>query len=141
MSGQGKLTYINGNIYEGEFLNNQSCGYGIYNFVDGGVYKGQFSNDMFNGQGKYSWANGDAYEGEFKNDELDGSGIKTWQMEPYKTAFLRILSLLNDKIDQKYIFSFNYNMFVRIFKRFQDTQTQIYLFWIININFVTPHQI
>ena len=47
----GKMTYANGNIYEGEW-------------IDG----------LFDGHGKYTWANGDVYEGEYKDDKRNGHG-------------------------------------------------------------------
>lgn len=50
-SGQGRLTYSNGRLYEGEF-----------------------ENGMIQGQGKMIYPNGESYEGSFKNGKRHGLG-------------------------------------------------------------------
>ena len=71
--GQGKLTYSNGNVYEGEFKKGLPEGQGKQTFLSGDVYEGAFKNGYREGQGKYTFANGDVYyEGEWKNDDPEG---------------------------------------------------------------------
>ena len=71
--GQGKKTYSNGDVYEGEFKNGVPEGQGKQTFLGGDVYEGAFKNGYREGQGKYTFANGDVYyEGEWKNDDPEG---------------------------------------------------------------------
>lgn len=37
-------------------------------FATGDIYEGEFVNDQISGKGKYTWAKGDIYEGEFKEN-------------------------------------------------------------------------
>ena len=93
-----RVTYKNGNIYEGEFRNDKrqeqenvnfnninknknDCGNdiregkGILYRNDGGRYEGEYKNDKAEGKGILYFSNGDRYEGEFKNDYKGGRGI------------------------------------------------------------------
>merc|ERR1740117_2568793 len=65
--GQGKLTYANGNIYDGEWADGRQDGRGILENVAGepAKYEGQFREGVAEGQGKATYTNGDIYEGEF----------------------------------------------------------------------------
>jgi hypothetical protein len=49
-------------------------GYGKMSFSDGDVYEGDFKNDLKEGKGKMSYSNGSVYDGEFKNNMIDGYG-------------------------------------------------------------------
>jgi hypothetical protein len=69
--------YANGDRYEGQFLNGQPHGQGIYTFKEEGRYQGEFALGEFNGQGVREFANGNRYEGSFKNGEFDGTGTFT----------------------------------------------------------------
>lgn len=68
--GNGKYTWKNGGVYEGEFKRGHLVGKGTYATPDGGMYEGEFKHDTFNGAGKYTWADGSSVEGEFKNGQL-----------------------------------------------------------------------
>ncbi len=72
-----KITYPNGDIYEGEFLNENRNGMGKYFFANGDVYEGEFLNGSRNGKGKYFWTNGEIYEGDFVENKITGKGIFT----------------------------------------------------------------
>lgn len=65
----GKMTYANGDIYEGEWKDSQKNGHGKYIWTDGDVYEGEWKDGMRNGQGKYTYANGNVYEGEWKDSK------------------------------------------------------------------------
>lgn len=67
--------YKNGNIYEGEWLNNRKEGYGIETFANKSVYQGEFHKGFKHGIGKYKWSDGSIYEGELVNNSLEGYGI------------------------------------------------------------------
>ena len=45
------MTYNDGNIYEGDWVNNQRFGKGVLKFKDGNKYEGEFSTDLINGKG------------------------------------------------------------------------------------------
>ena len=53
--------------YEGEYLNGEPHGYGVYTYPFGQKYEGQWVNGTENGQGKYIWDSGYSYEGDFAN--------------------------------------------------------------------------
>jgi len=77
---KGKVFIINHNreYYEGvvddEGLKTDK---GIYYYEDGEVYDGQFLNDMRVGKGKLQYPDGSQYIGQFINDQADGHGIFT----------------------------------------------------------------
>lgn len=48
-NGKGKLYLKNQSEYEGEFKNDQFCGFGIYKFFDGKIYKGNWKDDIMDG--------------------------------------------------------------------------------------------
>ena len=103
-NGKGKLTFDNGDFYEGEFLDGNFHGNGkIYitgigscdglwvknqfvkgkftaesnrlpNHEAGAVYEGNFDYFILNGQGKMIHPNGEIHEGEFSNCRLNGKG-------------------------------------------------------------------
>jgi hypothetical protein len=79
MSGHGVMTYVNGQIYTGNWQFDQRCGYGectYPNRFDSGVgrYFGLWSNDMREGQGVMAFSNGDVYDGEWCEDRMNGKG-------------------------------------------------------------------
>lgn len=46
---------------------------------DGEVYEGEWVNDKAHGFGVYLHSDGSRYEGEWLNDKQHGTGIETWQ--------------------------------------------------------------
>ena len=92
---------INGDIFEGKFIDGAIYGKGINKSHKGNLYvgdfvdskregkgelktkrihyEGDFKYDKFNGKGKLEFIKeGHSYEGEFKNNEIDGMGIFKW---------------------------------------------------------------
>jgi hypothetical protein len=65
----GKVKYLCGNIYDGQWINNKMHGYGKYisKFY---IYEGEFFDDTKEGLGKITWNNGNSYEGVFVQDIL-----------------------------------------------------------------------
>ena len=56
------------------FLNSQSkCS--LFHFIDGDVYVGEYRNNQRNGQGTFKWSHGDRYVGEWRNGKRDGHGV------------------------------------------------------------------
>jgi hypothetical protein len=76
-AGPGHQSYKlpNGDRYEGDVLDNQRSGKGIYHFANGDRYEGQFANDQFMGRGVMNFANGDRYEGDFVGISKQGQGV------------------------------------------------------------------
>lgn len=76
--GKGKMTYLNGEIYEGEWENDVRSGEGeLYKpKLNGKAYSylGTWQNGLLNGKGRYK--NSDTeYEGDFKDGKYDGNGV------------------------------------------------------------------
>jgi len=92
---------INGDIYEGKFIDGAIFGKGINKTHKGNLYvgdfveskregkgelktkrihyEGEFKYDKFDGKGKLEYLEqGYTYEGEFKNNEINGMGIFKW---------------------------------------------------------------
>ena len=101
--GKGRLISINGDYYEGDFVNGNIEGTGTFynskekytyvggflenkfngigeiiyqNTCDGEIhlYKGNFKNGCSEGKGKLEYNNGNYYEGEFINNCFNGNG-------------------------------------------------------------------
>ena len=77
-SGQGKRTWADGTVYEGEWENNTAQGKGIKTYNNGSQYSGHFINGERANQGTMKWRNGEIYTGQWKNDQPNGEGTKTF---------------------------------------------------------------
>ena len=73
----GKATYPNGDMYNGNFYEDQRHGKGKYIWKDGRIYQGAFSNDHRCGYGIYSWPDNSIYKGEFYSGLRHGKGTYT----------------------------------------------------------------
>lgn len=51
LHGSGKVTWCNGETYEGQFRMGRKHGYGVYTLPNGTVYSGDFKNDIADGWG------------------------------------------------------------------------------------------
>lgn len=80
-NGHHKHTFLNGDVYEGEWENRLPNGQGEYTYTNGlkkgQVYKGEWKNGEKSGYGKYTWPNGDVYEGEWEAGLQKGRGKMT----------------------------------------------------------------
>ncbi len=73
--GRGKLTWANGDIFEGRYESNGRSGYGqLISNIDGYTHEGYYKDGMSHGEGKCSWNSGLKYEGRFANDCISGQG-------------------------------------------------------------------
>ncbi len=106
-SGTGTLTYANGDVYTGEWKNDEIHGQGRFEYysstdvyegyIEGGkksgfgkytyksltqspntIYEGNYQNDLPNGQGKLTFYDGSVYEGNFTNGTRQGQGKHTF---------------------------------------------------------------
>ncbi len=72
---QSTLTYENGKIrYTGYVLNHRMNGHGKLTYPNGDVYEGNFVNGVFSGRGSFKSSMGWSYVGEFKKGQADGQG-------------------------------------------------------------------
>lgn len=97
LEGQGRMTWTNGDEYDGEFLvglmhgkgkffskysgnykGDFARGYmegrGVLVYVDGARYDGEFVANQFQGKGKLIYPGGNAYEGDFESNKMHGTG-------------------------------------------------------------------
>ncbi|MDW8742679.1 hypothetical protein Q7W37_06480 [Streptococcus suis] len=66
IDGKGKLTFENGDTYEGQFKNGSFNGQGTFTSKDGWSYSGRFVNGLADGKGKLTTKAKSVYEGTFK---------------------------------------------------------------------------
>ncbi|RHX97735.1 hypothetical protein DYB38_009954 [Aphanomyces astaci] len=72
--GHGHATFINGQVYEGEFWDGRMHGRGRLEWPDGVVYEGDFEYNEISGSGKYVWPDESWYEGAVKGGKRHGHG-------------------------------------------------------------------
>ena len=85
----GSYTSTSGNVYIGEWQNNNYNGQGVYYFLAddefrGDKYIGQFKNSNNHGQGTYYYlannsSKGDIFSGKYKNGKINGQGTYTYK--------------------------------------------------------------
>ena len=87
----GYYKYKNGNSYFGNYKDNKMNGYGRYNYAKmGEIYQGQFVNDQRRGVGRFFRKNGDIYEGYVYDDLENGFGIMNYNNgDYYKGMFFK----------------------------------------------------
>lgn len=72
----GKGVYkLDGNEYEGDWVDDKMHGQGNFRFMGGSVYNGNFDDNKFHGQGKYIWEHGAYYIGAWENNKMHGDGM------------------------------------------------------------------
>lgn len=73
--GIGRGITSKGELYQGQFNEDQMEGEGFFYWPDGRIFEGSFILGKKHGIGKYFWPNGQVYVGDFKNDNCSGFGI------------------------------------------------------------------
>ena len=91
-SGKGKMTYKNGNIYEGEWAEDVRHGHGSLTYPSGYEYKGNWLNGKREGHGTQSYRNGDVYDGDWSNNEPHGHGKYTYAADVERSVYVGELS-------------------------------------------------
>lgn len=76
-SGQGTMTWTNGDKYVGNWEDNKEQGQGVKTFANGDRYEGSFAAGKIQGKGSLKYANGAHYEGDFAADLPNGKGTLT----------------------------------------------------------------
>ena len=72
--GKGTFTWEDGNVYTGNWKNDEISGYGELTYPEIGTYKGNYSNSMRSGEGTFTWEIGDSYTGGWREDKMSGDG-------------------------------------------------------------------
>jgi hypothetical protein len=72
--GMGKMTWVNGDVYTGDFFNGNRHGHGTLTFADGSEYVGEWECNQQHGIGTRRWKNGDCYTGQYYNGQRTGEG-------------------------------------------------------------------
>jgi hypothetical protein len=77
--GQGKCKYPNNlGYYTGQWYKNVKFGVGTMTYANGNVYVGEWSNDRHHGKGKLTMKGGtQLYEGDFVHNKKHGRGVQT----------------------------------------------------------------
>ena len=67
--GQGTMTFFNGNQYAGEWKDSNINGQGTFTYADGSQYAGEWKDGLKDGEGTYTYADGRQTVGRWKNNE------------------------------------------------------------------------
>ena len=68
-------------MYDGEFVDGEKEGFGVYSYHDGSRYEGNFDNGAPHGKGFEIWTDGDVYSGFYFNGMKHGDGILKWGVD------------------------------------------------------------
>lgn len=74
LSGQGKVTWANGDVYQGELSQNRRHGQGEFTWANGQRYRGTWVNDVPQGKGSLKFASGNQYDGDVAQGLPHGTG-------------------------------------------------------------------
>lgn len=77
-NGRGKYTWANGNVYDGNWVDGKCTGKGRISWSSGASFDGEWKDNQMS-EGKYSYADGSVYEGSFKNGKRDGYGNRIYK--------------------------------------------------------------
>ena len=69
LHGQGTYTHTSGDQYVGEFKDGERHGQGTFTYTNGHQYSGQYKNGKRHGQGTYTFADGEKWNGYFMNGD------------------------------------------------------------------------
>jgi hypothetical protein len=72
--GRGVYISFDGTTYSGDWISDALSGQARIVYPSGAVYEGSISGNSYNGLGKYSWPDGSSVSGIFKDMKLDGHG-------------------------------------------------------------------
>lgn len=77
--GKGLFVWANGQRYQGDWVHDVPTGQAIADFPNGNHYEGHVINGTPEGNGRMVYASGDTYSGQFKAGDPEGSGIYVWK--------------------------------------------------------------
>eukprot|EP01099_Mayorella_cantabrigiensis_P006581 TRINITY_DN5532_c0_g1_i1.p1 TRINITY_DN5532_c0_g1~~TRINITY_DN5532_c0_g1_i1.p1 ORF type:complete len:185 (+),score=31.36 TRINITY_DN5532_c0_g1_i1:25-555(+) len=70
-----KCVYSTGDVYTGNFIQNERNGPGLMLYANGDEYRGQWLNNMFDGDGELLLSSGIYYRGDFRKHTINGDGV------------------------------------------------------------------
>ena len=73
--GKGKITYIDGSTYDGEWKNGLRDGLGEQHYKDGSIYRGNWKADQQNGEGKIIKPDGEQVQASWEQGKKNGKGL------------------------------------------------------------------
>lgn len=73
-SGQGRIQWGNGELYEGAVVRGKRHGVGEFVWISGQRYQGDWVDDRPQGRGKLRFANGNLFEGDIVDGQPQGQG-------------------------------------------------------------------
>ena len=73
---KGVLFSLNGDYYEGNFINGKKEGNGIIIYKNGTIYEGDLKRNRHHGFGKLTQLDGEIFIGEWKEGKIYGNGIR-----------------------------------------------------------------
>lgn len=74
LTGQGKVTWANGDVYQGELLQSRRHGQGEFTWANGQRYRGTWVSDVPQGKGSLKFASGNQYDGDVAQGLPHGTG-------------------------------------------------------------------
>ncbi len=77
--GQGKMTWANGQHYDGDWVRDLATGQAKLRFANGNQYEGLVLDGTPQGAGRMQYASGGTYGGQFKAGEPHGRGLYRWK--------------------------------------------------------------
>jgi hypothetical protein len=77
--GKGLFAWANGHRYQGDWVNDVATGNAVVDFTNGNHYEGAVENGIPVGLGSMVYASGDRYKGRFKAGEPNGTGSYVWK--------------------------------------------------------------
>lgn len=78
-NGVGQSIWANGQHYNGDWLDDAQTGKASVKFPDGNHFEGGVVNGRPHGQGRMLYASGDSYSGQFNAGSKEGRGIYIWK--------------------------------------------------------------
>lgn len=73
--GKGKMTYVSGNVYDGEWKRGQRHGEGVMHYNDGRMFHGEWHNNEWS-KGVLSYPNKDTWDGNWKQTMYKTKSVK-----------------------------------------------------------------
>ena len=93
-TGTGKITYENGDTFEGSWKDRAPSGQGTYTWTSGTKYVGEWKNGKQSGAGTMTWVNGDKEIATWKAGKRSGSATFT-----FSNGDVRVGNYVNNKLE------------------------------------------
>lgn len=86
-NGQGKMTYLDGSVYDGEWVNGLRDGFGELRMANGQIYIGNWEKNKKNNNGTMFYPDNSFYNGNWENDQKNGYGIFQYSNKSYYKGY------------------------------------------------------